>query len=183
MHRLNISSLAALTAVLLIGLTVAAAPVAAQSGGNSTAPNASAQDTERIDDHTVLVDSGFNSAEGEAWVTIRSDKPQAITVVDGSYMVHGGEATVRTVVADPGEATTITIPAEKVEGRVALSISTDEALYGEIIEVNQSLFKGPATWGTTQVAGAGSALGTLLVMAAGAWWRKRGGSGEVNRHA
>ena len=175
-------ALAALAAVvLLVGL--AAAPAAAQSGGTATATPANATtDTERIDQNTVLVESSFNSDAGTASVTLRSDTLQQITVVDGSYLMTGGEATMRTVMVRPGETTTIDLPAEQVRGHVALSIGTPETLYGEVIEVGQqSIFDGPASWGNVQVAGAAGFTGGLGIVGIIAYRRARGGKEEVTQ--
>lgn len=123
--------IAALAAVLLLIGT--AAPVAAQSveisAENETTPAGNAPETVRIDSQTTLLDSGFNSETGMAYVKIRSDTLQQITITDAGAFLQGGEIPRRSVMVKPGETTTIKIPATKVRGFVAVSVATPETLY------------------------------------------------------
>lgn len=115
----------ALLAVLLPTLigSAAAAPEVANA---TTTP----QDTERIDDNTVLIEASYNEQSGMVSVTVRSDRPQAITVTDAGALMQGGEIPQRTVAVDGGETATIKVPATEVQGWVGVSIKTDETLYG-----------------------------------------------------
>ena len=171
-----------LAAILLMGISV---PAAAQTG-SSPAGNATATPTEaveRIDNHTVLLDSGFDSDAQTAWVEIRSDKPQAITIADGSYILRDEDMRTETVVAEPGEITRISMRAYKVGGAVALSISTDEVTTGELIKAENSLFSTQPDWTAAQVAGAFGFLGGFIAFTAHGYAKVHFGTKEAERIA
>jgi len=169
----------ALAVVLLIGtLLIATMPAAGQSGSeNETTPQ---EIEEQIDSNTVLLDAGLETDTGMAWVTIRSDRAQAITVTDAGAFMEGGEVPQRTVAVSAGERTTIKVPATQVNGYAGVSITTDNTLYAVPLEVQTSMFSGDASWGTAQVAGAAGFVGGLFSVVALAWYRVRGGRQEVH---
>ena len=118
-------ALAALAAVLLL---IGTAPVAAQQG-NTTAPNGTAVDSERIDATTVLVSSDYDAETDMASVTIRSERPQQITVTDAGATFQGGEIPQRSVMVKPGETTTLKIPVTEVRGWTGVTVATSQTLY------------------------------------------------------
>jgi len=180
MRRLTALLTVTLAALLLIG---SAAPVAAQQNTTAT-PNgnaSSASPTERIDANTVLLDSGYNASSGIAYVEIRSSTLQQVTIVDGSYMMLGGEATTRTQTLRPNESTIIELPVKKVEGYVSLSIGTPNTLYGELIQTDGSIFGGSASWSTVQVAGATGFAGGFVAILLVSYLQVRGLRSEVSR--
>lgn len=175
-----------LLAIMLTGLVSGSlvAPAAAQETATPTAAgNATGATGETIDQNTVLLNSSYDGAKGTVSVTIRSETLQQITVTDAGAFMEGGEIARRTVTVRPDQPTTIEIPATEYQGSVGVSIATASTLYAEPIEVRDAWFQGDSTWTDTQAAGAGSALGVLLVVAALAWRRRDGGQEEVRRRA
>ncbi len=108
-------------------------------------------DTERVDSDTRLVDATYNPSDGTARITLRTDGPTAITLTDAAGFIEGGEVERRSVVVDGEE--TIVIPVTRVDGYVAVGISTDETLYAVPIETRSRLFRGTAQWGYVWLAG------------------------------
>lgn len=170
--------------VAVFGLLAMGAGAGAAAGGNnSTAANATAETTERIDANTQLVDARFHPDTGKAWVTIRSDILQEITVTDAGAFMEGGEIARRSVTVRPGEETTISIPATKYRNFVGVSIATRETLFAVPIEIPTSWFEGDPTWDTVKIAGAGAVVGVLLALIGEAWRRRTGGRSEVEQIA
>lgn len=98
-------------------------------------PTAQNETTERIDANTVLVDSRYQPNESVAFITIRSEASQAITLVDAGSFLEGGKPPSRTVAVHGGLTTTIKLPVTERDGYVGVSISTEETpVYAEILE-------------------------------------------------
>lgn len=168
--------------LVLLAAVGAVAPAAAQQ--NATAANETSQQTgEQIDRNTVLLNSSYNAAKGTVSVTLRSETLQQITVTDAGAFMEGGEIDRRTTTVRPNQATTIEVSATKYDGFVGVSIATQNTLYAEPLEVSDPWFQGDSTWADTQAAGAGAAVGVLLMVGGLAWRRRDGGHEEVRRRA
>ena len=128
--------------VVLSLVLVASAPAAAQSVGTPTAstptgPQPTANDTEAIDNQTTIISSRLETENNQttAYITLRSDIVQTVTLSDATAFRAGGEVPVRTIVLGAGETATVEIPIRYGEGWVGVSISTENtALYAEVLQ-------------------------------------------------
>jgi len=171
--------------VLVVGLGVVfvgGASAAQPQGGNTTAGNATGE-TIQIDQHTTVLDSSYDDDTGIATVTVRSETLQRITLTDGGALLEGGEIAQNTVTVEPSDTVDIQVQATQVRDQVAVSIATDQTLYGLPIEVPNSLFDRDSTWSVTRVAGFGAGGGVLLALAIEILRRRFGGRNEVSRVA
>jgi hypothetical protein len=144
----------------IFAVMLLSAGAAAQNGGNVTAATP-AQEVERIDTDTVILNSSYNDQAGIATVIIESEVPQQVTVTDAGAFSVGGTVERRQVRLDPREPTKISLPVTEVNGRVGLGIETRQKLYGHIIEVPNYLFYSDPGWGTVRLVGFGSGFGVL----------------------
>jgi hypothetical protein len=69
-----------------------------------------------------------------AWVVIESDKPQTIVVSDGGSFMSGGTVPQTRTRVPPDERVRISVSYERYEGVLALSVSTRETLWAEIVD-------------------------------------------------
>ncbi|WP_436934092.1 hypothetical protein [Halovenus marina] len=152
-----------------------------QDGGNET--DADQQPAERIDQNTVIHDYGYNEERGTAWVVIESDRLQSITVTDGGGLLAGGTVDQETVTVKPDERTRLSVSATETDGYVALSIATDQTLYGLPIEIPDPMFTSDPGWDTVRLVAIGSGVGVLVAVVLDVWRRKRGGRNGVYRIA
>lgn len=152
------------------GVAILSADVSAAQDATSELPeNESYPNAERIDENTILVDYEYHPDRGSASVKIWSERPQEITVLDGSYLMRGTEMQFVEKNVIPREITTITVPAEEVNGYVMLSVGTARtAGYGVPIEVPTDLLPGVPGPGDAPAAGVG--VGLAAIVGAGAAW-------------
>jgi len=171
-----------LVAVLALATlaTVASGPAAAQeTPANTSTPTA--ESVEQIDRNTRLISAEYDEESGEARITLESETLQDVTLTDASGLLQGGETATRTVTLRPGERTTVTIPATKVNGYVVVSIATRTTLYGEPIETSADMFQGSATWETAQAAAVGGGVGVVALTGVIAYRMRSGGRSKRRR--
>ena len=135
----------------------------------------------RLDRWTVVTDSGYESDTGQAWVEIRSTRPQTITVTDGGALMAGGKMDQSTVTVPSDEPTRIMVDATKYEGMVGVSIKTDTGLYGHPIETSASILSVPASSEWLAVfAGVTVSFGCLIGTKRVKDWRRKWGVYRVD---
>jgi hypothetical protein len=163
------------------GILISAASAQEVNTNQTTVGN---QTGTAIDGETVLLDSSYNAQTGTAEVTIHSQSFQKITVSDaGGFLSGGGQIETETIKMRPGQTTTIKLPVTEYGGRVGVSISTSETLYGEIIQVKEYLFYQDPDWGTVQIGATASGLGVILAVVGDVLRRKVFASTRVTRLA
>jgi hypothetical protein len=149
-HRLaaEIGAVLLVFSVLAIGLGMIAASSAdaqeqPQDGGNVTVDPGSEEPVEQtpepepceqIDQDTRICGSDYSEETGMAWVVIESDKPQTIVVSDGGSFMSGGTVPQTRTRVPPDERVRISVSYERYEGVLALSVSTRETLWAEIVD-------------------------------------------------
>jgi len=151
--------------------TAAAVPSdTAAAAGNTTATPASSSETNtttvQIDSNTELLEAGYNGQRGMAWVRIRSDTRQVVTVSDAGALADGsGVIETRTLALEPGEEVRMEVAATKIDGAVAVTIDTENTLYGRVIQPqNESPFE--KTGPTEGWLGGATAVGAMTILAA-----------------
>jgi len=148
-HRLaaEVGAVLLLFAVLGIGLAmIAATSASAQEdpdGGNVTVdpePTQPVEETpesdpcQQIDEDTRICGSDYDAETGVAWVVIESDRPQTVVVSDGGSFMAGGEVPQTRTRVTPDEKVKISVPYQRYEGVLALSVSTRDTLWAEIVD-------------------------------------------------
>lgn len=138
----RIVTLLALVAVVAVVATAPTGAAAAPQLQEQTNTTAAAPSGERIDSSLTLVSSSYDADAGTARIELHADDHVAVTLSDASGFVDGGEITRQTYSLEPGTHT-IELPAtETSSGLVAVSIATQDVLYGEVIEEQQKLLPG-----------------------------------------
>ena len=141
----HIGLLLLLFAVFAIGLgMIAASSADAQEepdGGNVTVdPEQPVEETpesdpcEQIDQDTRICGSDYDPETGMAWVVVESDKPQTVVVSDGGSFMSGGSVPQTRTRVTPDKRVKISVPYERYEGVLALSVSTRDTLWAEIVD-------------------------------------------------
>jgi len=148
-HRLaaEIGAVLLLFAVLGIGLAmIAATSASAQDdpdGGNVTVdpdPTQPVEETpesdpcQQIDENTRICGSDYDPETGMAWVVVESDKPQTVVVSDGGSFMAGGEVPQTRTRVPPDQRVKISVAYKRYEGVLALSVSTRDTLWAEIVD-------------------------------------------------
>jgi hypothetical protein len=148
-HRLaaEIGAVLLLFAVLGIGLAmIAATSASAQDdpdGGNVTIdpePTQPVEETpesdpcQQIDEDTRICGSDFDAEKGVAWVVVESDRPQTVVVSDAGSFMAGGEIPQTRTRVTPDKRVKISVPYQRYEGTLALSVSTRDTLWAEIVD-------------------------------------------------
>ena len=153
---------ASLIAVLLASFAVAPATAQENSTSSNTTESPSAT---YISEDVKLVNSGYDGDTEQAFVELRSTETVEVTVSDGGALSDGGgEIPARTITLPSNQTVRVELPATKVNGRVALVISTPQVLYGHIIENSNSLVgPGGFTARDAQITGASGALVVAII--------------------
>ncbi|MFC7077763.1 hypothetical protein [Haloarcula halophila] len=132
-----IVALALLTVTLSVGLagTSSAQTIPENPVTNDTENQTEQQTNARfIDENTRVLSVNYNEEEETATLVFESDTAQAITLADAGYLSEGQSGQIpRKSRAINGQGS-ITIPVTQVDGMVAVSISTEQVLYGLVIE-------------------------------------------------
>lgn len=139
-----------------------------------------------VADGLDLLDSGYDNETGEAYVVLRSDRPQAVTVSDGGSL-NKGSGPISTTTAKVHGRTRIEVGATNVNGRVAVVIDHDEGLYGHLVrnqtQQDDALIGGPWTARDVQVSAGAGALTVALFVIIQLVRYKRGTTHEPERIA
>lgn len=110
-------------------------PTAPLGNGTDTPESSYREQTERIDGQTVIVESRYVPNASVAFITIRSESVQTVSLSDAGRFQQGGKVPVRTVALRSGETTTVELPVTEQDGYVGVAISTENTpLYAEIIQ-------------------------------------------------
>lgn len=156
-----------------------AAPSVAATNDLSTPPNATTATTTAEDDGrnvSVQVDSNtyvanYEYVDGEFRVTMVTTAP--VTRVTLSEAIGGdkggtGYFSVRQVTLRNGEPTTVTVPAEQVDGKAVITLTTSACInsgkcpYLQAGSGSGTFFNGSATWGIVYTAGGVSMVGVAF---------------------
>lgn len=156
-------------------------------GAGAAAPNGTQNQTAAtyISDGLRLVESGYNSSTGTAYVVLTSESPQSVTISDGGALADGsGEIASTTAVVDG--PTRIEVSATPVDGRVAVIIDSKGTLYGHIIRnksTESALIGGPFDARDVQVSAVAGAVTVALFVIGQLVRYKRGTTHEPERIA
>lgn len=167
----EIGALLLLFGVLGIGLSMIVAssadaqelPDGSQNdGGNVT--NSDAQDApcDRIDEETRICGSDYDEDRGVAWVVIESDRPQTVVVSDAGSFMAGGQVPQTRVRVTPDERVNISVPYQRYEGVLALSVSTRSTLWAEIVDKDNLIDQPTKNDGLALLSGIGVTLTSLV---------------------
>ncbi|ELZ03508.1 hypothetical protein C482_03704 [Natrialba chahannaoensis JCM 10990] len=147
---------------VLISLVLVGAPAAADE---NVTENSSIEfdEYEWIDDDTAIVD--YELSDGEAVIQIYSTESKQIAVTDAGGQMQRGEVDreIRRVSED--DVSTVAVPVTEYRGDAAVTIDTQEVLYGLPIKTSGGSIFG-TDHSTGQVlfsAGIGSVIGVLVV--------------------
>ncbi|MFC7142714.1 hypothetical protein ACFQMA_23125 [Halosimplex aquaticum] len=170
-------ALLALFAVVPTGV-VAQAENGTQSGPGVEMPKESGV---QVQDGLVIVSSSYTAVDemqgfetGEATIVLRSDSPVAVTLADaGAFFTNQDREINRRTVVVNGRAELKFAVTER-NGRVGVSISTDETLYGHVIRKggNTDFVPGGPSPEDTWLAGA-TIFGLFAVAMPGAFIANR----------
>jgi hypothetical protein len=172
-HRLaaEIGAVLLLFAVLGTGLAMIAAssadaqelPDGSQSGGGNVT-DSEAQDApcDRIDEETRICGSDYDEDRGVAWVVIESDRPQTVVVSDAGSFMAGGQVPQTRVRVSPNERVNISVPYQRYEGVLALSVSTRGTLWAEIVDKDNLIDQPTKDDGLALLSGVGVMLTSLV---------------------
>ena len=130
---------------------------------------------QRLDRHTAVVESGYDSDRGIAWVDIESETPQQVTVTDGGALMAGGEMDQSTVGVSSGETTRITVDATEYQGMVGVSIAVDSGLYGHPIDRGSFLSMPTRNDWLALLVGVLGTLGSMTTLKKIMDWRRNSG--------
>lgn len=147
-----------------ITATATPQPTARPTGQN----NSRKQNLTQISENVRLVDSGYNSEEGTAWVKLRAvENSEVVTISDAGALSEGsGTIDTERIALHPGETVQTSVSVTQVDGLVGVVIATESGdLYGELIEPqNQSPFE--KTGPTEGWLGGTSSIAAMTVLAA-----------------
>lgn len=147
-HRLaaEIGAVLLVFAVLGIGLAmIAVSSASAQEdpdGGNVTIDpeptpveeTPESDPCQQIDQDTRICGSDYDPETGMAWVVIESDRPQTVVVSDGGSFMSGGTVPQTRTRVPPDKRVKISVAYQRYEGVLALSVSTRDTLWAEIVD-------------------------------------------------
>ena len=169
MHTTHTSRWFVLLIVLLTLSVVGAslllfAGAAAAQPGNTSAPNATATDTsgvpgERLGPSVSLISSEYQ--DGEVTLTLYAQGPTAVTLTEGSGGSQSQELNRRTFVLDRGR-NTVTIATERYRGYAAVTISTPDTVWLEVVETRTSLIGPPWSARDVQIGVAVASIATAI---------------------
>jgi len=173
-HRLaaEVGAVLLVFAALGIGLAMIAAssadaqelPDGSQSDGGNNVTNSGAQDApcERIDEDTRICGSDYDEDRGVAWVVIESDAPQTIVVSDAGSFMKGGQVPQTRTRLTPDERVNISVPYQRYEGVLALSVSTRGTLWAEIVDKDNLIDQPNKDDGLALLSGVGVTLTSMV---------------------
>jgi hypothetical protein len=96
-------------------------------------------------------------------LTFKALEPTAVTLVDAGGFKEGGTLDRRTFVVRDDE-TTVEMPVTKQGNYVGVTISTNDAVYAEPLQVSSSLISGPWSGHDVQLGTLAGALSVALVV-------------------
>lgn len=176
--------------LLALGLVAVSGVVSGQTGyggnyvqqaENETATRSPATSgTEQIDTNTRLVSATLTD-DMTARITVESDVPQTIVIVDSAGVFSRGEVNSRRVSVLPDKRTTLTLPVtETSDGFVGVSLTVQSGtIYGVPLERGGDDFSAPQQSDLLALfAGVGSVL--LLIWGI-EWWVTRRDEQGVTR--
>jgi hypothetical protein len=127
--------------LLVIAASSADAQEQPEDGGNVTVdPEQPVEETpesdpcQQIDEDTRICGSDYDPETGMAWVVVESDRPQTVVVSDGGSFMAGGNVPQTRTRVTPGKRVKISVPYQRYEGVLALSVSTRDTLWAEIVD-------------------------------------------------
>jgi hypothetical protein len=171
-HRLaaEVGAVLLVFAALGIGLAMIAAssadaqelPEPQSDGGNVTNSEAQGAPCERIDDNTRICGSDFDEDRGVAWVVIESDVPQTVVVSDAGSFMKGGQVPQTRTRLTPDERVNISVPYQRYEGVLALSVSTRGTLWAEIVDKDNLIDQPNKDDGLALLSGVGVTLTSMV---------------------
>lgn len=110
-------------------------PTATPSEPARDAPDAENETGTRIDSGTVILSSEYQSGRNMTSIVIKSERPQTVTISDAGHFSLGGVVPAREQRMQAGDQMRFELASRKVNGEVALSISTRETpVYAHYIE-------------------------------------------------
>jgi len=171
-------------ATALVGVTtsgVAAQEAAANASAGADVATPEPEAPEQVSSTLKMHDARYDADRGAVVVVLEASEAQAVTVAGLTAMRERGEIPTRSVALKPGERVTVTVPTEKVNGWVGVSISTPDVLFGVPIEVEGSLIGGPWSSQDAQIAGAAGLLSGLMLVTGLAWRRVSNTSKDAER--
>jgi hypothetical protein len=131
-------------------------------GGNVTDSEARDAPCDRIDEETRICGSDYDEDRGVAWVVIESDRPQTVVVSDAGSFMAGGQVPQTRVRVPPNERVNISVPYQRYEGVLALSVSTRGTLWAEIVDKDNLIDQPTKDDGLALLSGVGVMLTSLV---------------------
>lgn len=167
-----------------VSLLLFAGASAAQPG-NTSAPNSTATEApgipgERIGPEVSLISSEYN--DGVVTVTLYAQSATAVTITEASGARQSQELNRRTFVLEEGR-NTISIGAERHAGYAAVTISTTDVVWLEVVETRISLIGPPWSARDVQVGVLVASIGTGLGAITFLIRRYSGSNAEVEKLA
>ncbi|WP_188878851.1 hypothetical protein [Halarchaeum grantii] len=170
-----------LLAVLLVAtVAVGGAGVASAAGNNSTTATPVADGGHPVAVDGVLSVTGWEYEDGRMNVTLRASQYKSVTLA-ASAEANGrvAQAAYRQVVLQRGDTTTVSLPADRVDGAASVSVTTGACIAsGSCPTIYSDDNTGPWLTGGSEVGwlgGAGVALASCFGIG---WWTLRRGTEE-----
>jgi hypothetical protein len=165
-------ALVALTGALGVS-TVAATPQSDLAPNNSTTTTTADDDGRnvsiQVDGQTWVADYGYANGEFEVTlVTTAALRTVTISEAVGGDKGGSGYFSVRQVRLMPGQPTTVSIPAEQVDGKAVITLTTGQCIqtgkcpYLQAGSGESTVFDGSAQWNFVYIAAGGTFIGAAF---------------------